>query len=172
MLENLYAVVPVGENQMISEKGVKAIKAFEGYSPLEYTCVAGKRTIGFGHILKPDESYVCGVSEKQAEELLIQDLSTAETVVDMSVKVPLEEYQRDALVSFVFNIGSYAFQRSTLLKELNAGNYEQVPKQLMRWSYVNGKPCYGLFRRRQSEAAMFENKKERKRSFFMKGNKR
>ncbi|MBO4521155.1 MAG: lysozyme [Alphaproteobacteria bacterium] len=151
---------------MISEKGLKAIKTFEGYSPLEYTCVAGKRTIGFGHVLKPNESYVCGVSEEQAEELLIQDLKTVETAVDMLVKVPLKEYQRDALVSFAYNIGAYAFQRSTLLKELNAGNYEQVPKQLMRWIYVNGKPCYGLSRRRQAEAALFENKRERKRSFF------
>ena len=100
---------------MISQKGVEAIKAFEGFSPLEYTCVAGKRTIGYGHLLKPDEFYVCGVSEKRAEELLIQDLNTVEAAVDTLVKVPLEEYQRDVLVSFVFNIGVYAFQRSTLL---------------------------------------------------------
>ena len=157
---------------MISEKGIKAIKLFEGYSPLEYTCVAGKRTIGYGHVLKPDENYVCGVSEKQAEELLIQDLSIAEAAVDLLVDVPLKEHQRDALVSFAFNIGTYAFQRSTLLKELNAGNYEQVPKQLLRWIYVNGKPCYGLLRRRQTEAAMFENKTGRKRPFFYERNKK
>ena len=151
---------------MISEKGVEKIKAFEGFSPLEYTCVAGKRTIGYGHILKPDEFYVCGVSEKQAEALLVQDLNQAEEVIDALVKVPLKTHQRDALVSFVFNIGGYAFQRSTLLKELNLGNYDQVPKQLLRWIYVNGKPCGGLVRRRQTEAAMFENKRERKRFFF------
>lgn len=157
---------------MISQKGMEAIKAFEGFSPLEYTCVAGKRTIGYGHVLKPDESYVCGVSEKQAEELLMRDLGLVEAAIDSVVKVPLEEYQRDALVSFAFNIGVYAFQRSTLLKELNVGNYEQVPKQLLRWIYVNGKPCYGLSQRRQAEAAMFENKTGRKRSFFYERNKK
>ena len=157
---------------MISEKGIKAIKTFEGYSPLEYTCVAGKRTIGYGHVLKPDEVYVCGVSEQQAEKLLMQDLCMTEAAVDLLVDVPLKEYQRDALVSFAFNIGTYAFQRSTLLKELNAGNYEQVPKQLMRWIYTNGKPCYGLVRRRQAEAAMFENKTGRKCSFFYERNKK
>lgn len=151
---------------MISEKGVALIKAFEGFSPLEYTCVAGKRTIGYGHVLKPDEHYVCGVSEKQAERLLFQDIKSFESAVDDSVKVPLEEYQRDALVCFAFNVGSYAFQHSTLLKELNAGNYDQVPKQLLRWVYVNGKPCCGLSRRRHSEAEMFENKTGRKRPFF------
>ena len=170
--QNLSAFIPAGENEMISQKGVEAIKAFEGFSPLEYTCVAGKRTIGYGHVLKPDESYVCGLNEKKAEKLLAEDLSAVEAAVDLSVKVPLEEYQRDALVSFAFNIGVYAFQRSTLLKELNAGNYEKVPKQLLRWVYVNGKPCFGLFRRRQAEAAMFENKTGRKRSFFYEGNKK
>lgn len=152
---------------MISEKGVEAIKAFEGFSPLEYTCVAGKRTIGYGHLLRPDESYVCGLSEKQAVELLIQDLANVENVVDSSVAVPLREYQRDALVSFAFNIGVYAFKRSTLLKVLNAGEYERVPVEMLRWIYVNGKPCHGLVRRRHAEAALFENAKERKRSLFL-----
>ena len=157
---------------MISSKGVESIKSFEGFSPLEYTCVAGKRTIGYGHVLKPDESYVCGVSEKQAEDLLTRDLSVIEAAVDSAVKVPLKEYQRDALVSFAFNIGVYAFQRSTLLKELNTGNYDKVPQQLLRWVYVNGKPCCGLLRRRQAESAMFENKTGRKRPFFYERNKK
>ena len=151
---------------MISQKGVEAIKAFEGFSPLEYNCVAGKRTIGYGHVLNPGESYVCGLSETKAEEILLRDLNAVETAVDAAVHSPLEECQRDALVSFAFNIGVYAFQRSTLLKELNAGNYGQVPKQMLRWIYVDGKPCEGLLRRRQAEAAMFENKTGRKRSFF------
>ena len=75
---------------MISEEGVEAVKKFEGFSPLEYTCVAGKRTIGYGHVLKPDESYVCGLNEKQAEELLTQDLIVIEEAVDTLVKVPLK----------------------------------------------------------------------------------
>lgn len=157
---------------MISSKGMEAIKAFEGFSPLEYTCVAGKRTIGYGHVLNPDENYVCGLSEKEAEEQLGRDLSVIEAVIDTVVKVPLEEYQRDALVSFAFNIGLYAFQRSTLLKVLNAGNYDQVPKQMLRWVYVNGKPCYGLLRRRQAEVAIFENKTGRKRPFFYERDKK
>ncbi len=157
---------------MISEKGVESLKAFEGFSPLEYTCVAGKRTIGYGHILKPDENYICGVSEKLAEKLLERDLSVIEAVVDASVKVPLKEYQRDALVCFAFNIGGYAFRHSTLLKELNAGYYEKVPKQLLRWVYVNGRPCYGLLQRRQAEAAMFENKRGRIPPFSCERNKK
>ena len=152
---------------MISEKGIEFIKGFEGFAPLEYTCVAGKRTIGYGHVLGPEEKYVCGVCEREAEKLLKHDLSIAEQAVDNLVDVPLSENQKDALVSFIFNIGVRAFSKSTLLKKLNEGKYEQVPKQLQRWIYVNGRPCGGLIRRRRAEAALFTKSAGRKRPVFL-----
>lgn len=152
---------------MISKKGVELIKSFEGFAPLEYTCVAGKRTIGYGHVLGPEEKYVCGVCEREAEQLLKQDLDIAEKAVEKLVEVPLSDCQKDALVSFVFNVGIRAFQKSTLLKELNAGRYDRVPRQLQRWIYVNGRPCGGLIRRRQAEAALFAKPAGRKRPVFL-----
>ena len=152
---------------MISEKGVKLIKSFEGLAPLEYTCVAGKRTIGYGHVLEPEEKYPCGVCERKAEELLKQDLDIAEKAVEKLVDVPLSEYQKDALVSFVFNVGIRAFEKSTLLKELNEYRYDRVPRQLQRWIYVNGRPCGGLIRRRKAEAALFTKSAGRKRPVFL-----
>lgn len=152
---------------MISKKGIELIKSFEGFAPLEYTCVAGKRTIGYGHVLKPEEKYVCGVCEKEADSLLKQDLAFAEKAVDTLVDVPLSDYQKDALVSFVFNVGCRAFKKSTLLKELNEGRYEQVPKQMQRWIYVNGRPCGGLIRRRQAEAALFKKSTGQKSPVFL-----
>ena len=144
---------------MISKNGFEIIKKLEGYSALEYNSVSGKRTIGYGHRLNPDERYICGLSEKKAEEILRRDLDLFETSLEASVKVPLREWQRDALLSFIFDIGVYAFQRSTVLKELNDGNYNEVPSQMLRWVYVDGRFCSGLMRRRQTEAALFENKK-------------
>lgn len=152
---------------MISKKGMDLIKTFEGFSALEYTCVAGKRTIGYGHVLAPGEKYVCGLSEQKAEYLLKQDLDLMEKALNRLVKVPLAAHQKEALLSFIFNVGIRAFQKSTLLKELNEGNYDQVPKQLQRWIYVNGKPCNGLIRRRKAEADLFEKRAERKRSVFL-----
>ena len=149
---------------MISPKAIEIIKELEGFSALEYTCVAGNRTIGYGHVIKPGESFVCGLSEKKAEELLLSDLNYFETALNDLVKVPLEQYQKDALLSFIFNIGVYAFGHSTLLKELNAGCYDQVSVQMRRWVYVNGKFCSGLMRRRQTEIAIFENKKRKKKA--------
>lgn len=150
---------------MISEEGLALIKKYEGFAPLEYTCVAGKRTIGYGHCMKAGEVYPAGVSEAFAEELLLKDLKTAERAVDGAVRVPLSECQRDALVSFVFNVGAGNFKRSLLLRLLNEGGYEEVPDQLMRWIYADGSICAGLMRRRKAEAGLFssENKKTRRK---------
>lgn len=152
---------------MISKKCVELIKSFEGFVPLEYTCVAGKRTIGYGHVLAPEEKYVCGLCEREAEKLLRKDLDIAEKAVDKLVEVPLLEHQKDALVSFVFNVGIGTFKKSTLLKELNAGRYDRIPQQLSRWIYVNGRPCAGLMRRRRAEAALFVKPAGRKRPVFL-----
>lgn len=144
---------------MISKNGIEMVKRLEGFSPLEYTCVAGCRTIGYGHVLKLDEEYVGGVGENEAEKMLLRDLQTAENAVDALVAVPLTPCQKDALVSFVFNIGVRAFSKSTLLRLLNEGEYARVPEQMNRWVFVNGRPCFGLARRRKTEAAMFVKRK-------------
>ena len=139
---------------MISEKCLDLIKKYEGFSPLEYICAAGRRTIGYGHCLEAGEEYPAGISEKFAEELLAKDLKSAEKAV-----------QREALVSFAFNVGAGNFKRSLLLRLLNEGGYDEVPDQLMRWIYANGSICAGLMRRRKAEAELFasEDKKRRRK---------
>ena len=71
------------------------------------------------------------------------------------VTVPLEQHQFDALVAWVFNLGSGNLQSSTLLKMLNAGDYHAVPNQIRRWNKANGEVLDGLVRRREAEAKMF-----------------
>ena len=71
------------------------------------------------------------------------------------VKVPLNQNQFDALVSFVFNVGNNAFRDSTLVKVLNAGHFDQVPTQLRRWIRDNGKIVKGLINRREKEIALW-----------------
>ena len=45
-----------------------------------------------------------------------------------------------------------------MLKVLNAGQYEEVPAQMMRWNKAGGKVLEGLTRRRQAEANLFMGK--------------
>jgi lysozyme len=70
------------------------------------------------------------------------------------VKVPLHQYEYDAYLSLTYNIGEGAFCRSTLVRKLNAGDYEGACKQILRWNNFQGRPLRGLTIRREKEYAM------------------
>jgi lysozyme len=137
-----------------NRKGIELIKKFEGFSAKPYICPGNKRTIGFGHVIKPTENFVI-LSEKQAEALLIQDLRIAEEAITRLVTTRLNENQFSALASFVFNLGQGNFSRSTLLRRLNENQMLDVPQELMRWTFASGKRLIGLMRRRVAEAQLF-----------------
>lgn len=111
---------------------------------------SGVWTIGCGHT-GPDVAPGQVITKQQALDLLAKDLESVEYCVNENVHVPLSQDQYDALVSFTFNVGTGAFARSTLLKRLNAGDYEGVPQELVRWEYARGKQSAGLVNRRASE---------------------
>lgn len=152
----------------ISENGINKIVEWEGFKNHVYKDSAGLPTIGVGHLLTKDElasgkisilgrqvKYRAGLSDEDVKSLLKQDITTREKVVSSLVKVSLSQNQFDALVSFVFNVGSMAFQNSTLLKVLNAGRYNDVPAQLMRWVYAGGEKIAGLVNRRSNEVKLW-----------------
>lgn len=110
-------------------------------------------TIGYGHTkdVKKGDS----ISEAEAESLLYEDLQWAEAAVNRLVTVGINQNQFDALVSFVFNIGESQFKNSTLLRKLNAGDYEGAANEFPRWNKQKGKVLRGLVRRRASEMELF-----------------
>jgi len=135
------------------------IKHFEGLFFDAYICPGGVWTIGYGHTgLRHNDGTVKRgrkVTLSEAEKLLKHDLRYFERAVDRLVKVPLNENQFGALVSFTFNVGEGALGRSTLLKKLNAGDYAGAAKQFARWNRGGGRVLRGLTRRRAAEAALF-----------------
>jgi len=110
-------------------------------------------TIGLGHTQGVYEGMTCTV--EQAQAWFMQDMAWAESAVLGSVMVPLNQNQFDALVSFTENEGATAFEESTLLRLLNAGNYGAASAQFSRWVYQSGQILPGLVTRRQQEAALF-----------------
>tara|TARA_R110002050_G_scaffold24250_3_gene64930 strand:+ start:288 stop:731 length:444 start_codon:yes stop_codon:yes gene_type:complete len=140
----------------ISNEGLSLIKKFEGCELNSYKCAAGVPTIGYGstHGIEMGMS----ISRARAEELLLEDIAKFEDHVNNNVKVPLNQNQFDAMVSWTFNLGGGNLKSSTLLKVLNGSDYTDVPNQIKRWNKANGKVLEGLIRRREAEALLFEGK--------------
>lgn len=119
--------------------------------------VRGTLTIGWGHTGTVRRGMT--ISQQDADFLLAQDLGWARKAVEHWVKVPLNDNQFGSLVSFVFNVGEAAFASSTLLRVLNEGDYNAVPRQMARWdkTTINGKKVQsdGLIRRRAAEIELW-----------------
>ena len=140
----------------INQDGLDIIKHHEGFSAKVYICPAGHPTIGYGHLILSHEDFGDGITKSQAEELLKQDVQIAERAVLRLITVPLTDGQFNALVSFTFNLGGGALQRSTLRRVVNRGDHEDVPQQFMRWVWANGRKLNGLIKRRADEAALYK----------------
>ena len=137
-----------------SEYGLELIKDFEGLETKAYQCAAGVWTIGYGHTKDVQEGDEW--SEDHCDHMLEVELEEYEGYINKLVTCPLSQNQFDALVSWVYNLGSANLQASTLLKVLNAEDYSDVPNQIKRWNKAGGKVLEGLIRRREAEAVMFE----------------
>lgn len=148
----------------LSDSGLSAIKSHERLRLQAYPDPGSKDglpvTIGYGSTRRMDgATWQLGdtITEAQALTLLRRDVSEAESAVNRLVKVPLSQSQFDALVSFTFNVGIGAFELSTLLRRLNAGDYDGAAEEFDRWINNDGKPLAGLVRRRRAEREMFES---------------
>lgn len=133
----------------LSDNGAKVLILREGLKLKAYKDTKGIWTVGVGHT-GPEVVEGLVITKEKAHELFQKDVAWAEDAVNL-VKVPLTQNQFDALVSFVFNIGTGAWKRSTMLKMLNAGDYVGAVKQFDRWVIPKE-----ITSRRMSEKAQFQ----------------
>ena len=141
----------------ISKQGLDLICRFEGFSPIIYMCPAGYPTIGYGHLITEanKEQFLDGVDEDEALDLLRQDVAVAERAVLRLIAVPLTQGQFDALVSFTFNLGAGALQRSTLRRKVNRQDHAEVPREFAKWVWAGGKKLNVLVKRRKAESQLY-----------------
>lgn len=162
----------------ISNIGIQLIKHFEslhdgdlikiGLQPK--LCPANIATIGYGHaVLDKNGKFLKGkeglkqllnlwpawetITEVEAEEILVKDLNVFENNIN-SLDLPLLQHEFDALVSFSFNCGFGALQKSTLLKRIKTREGD-IKEAFLMWNKAGGKELKGLTRRREAEAALF-----------------
>ncbi len=146
----------------------KFIASLEGLKLKVYKDQGGKDTIGVGHLITNAERksgsitingvkvpYKNGLTRQQALDLLAEDLKRFKEAVRNTISVELNPCQFATLVSFAFNVGIYAFKKSTLVKLLNKGRYDRVPNELRRWNKVKGKVSQGLVNRREKEIKLW-----------------
>ena len=136
-----------------SKKGLELIKLHEGLKLGAYICPANVWTIGYGHTKSAKQGMV--ITTEKATELLKSDLNTAENCVNKQ-DLPINQNQFDALVSFVFNVGCFAFENSTLLRMIkNNKSKEEIEAQFNRWVNGKGRKLPGLVKRRKEESELY-----------------
>lgn len=144
----------------ISQQGIDLIKEFEGCSLKAYKCPAGVWTIGYGHT--KDVTPYQTITKQQAENLLKYDLVVYEDYVNR-LKLPLNQNQFDALVSFTYNCGG-----GNLVKLVSKRNLTQIGEALLLYNKANGKVLKGLQRRRQAEKDLYFKPVNEKSSYKVK----
>jgi len=136
-----------------SDRMIEMIAGWEGFRGEAYVCPAGVLTIGYGHtkgVKRGDR-----VTRERALELLREDLTVAERAVN-GLAAALRQEQFDALVSFVFNVGTEAFRGSTLRRKvLEDPDDMGIEREFMRWTKAGGVRLEGLARRRRKEAEYY-----------------
>ena len=136
-----------------SSKAYELIRKFEGKSNTAYQDSVGVWTIGYGHTGDVVKGQT--ITDAEVERLLAADVAVAEKVVNAQ-NLTLTQNQFDALVDFVFNLGSGNFQKSTLLKKIKADpNDPTIYDEFLRWVYAGGVKLLGLVRRRTDEAELY-----------------
>lgn len=146
----------------ISQNCLDLIKKWEGLFLNAYIDPVGIPTIGYGTTRYPNGQKVRlgeRISERDAEAYLRYECSEKAREISQLIQVPVNQNQFDALVSFSYNVGTGAFQGSTLLRKLNQGDYQGAANEFSRWvnGVVNGvkQPLPGLVSRRADEKQLF-----------------
>ena len=136
-----------------SIKGIELIKKHEGCRLQAYKCPAGVWTIGYGHTqgVKAGQS----ITQAEADNYLKSDLKTFESFLNRA-GLRLNQNQFDALVSFIFNVGSGAFHGSTLKKKIQANPSDPtIRDEFRKWKNGGGRVLPGLVKRREDEANLY-----------------
>jgi len=154
-----------------SAASIKMVKHHEGVRTRPYRCPALLWTVGVGHVIDPSHAAVkyeersslpipAGwdrtLTMDEVDDILAQDLARFERGVARLCPASVNHQgQFDALVSFSFNVGLGALQRSSIRMRYNRGDIEGAADAFLMWTKAAGKVLPGLVKRRNDERSMF-----------------
>ena len=139
----------------IPQAAVDLVKKYEGFRAHAYLCPAGYATAGFG--TRKGIKIGMTITREDAEWLLMRDLREVADGLLPLVTVELTDNQWAALISFGYNLGLGAFQRSMLRDMINRGEFAAVPNELLRWCHVGRRVLPGLVARREAEGKLWRS---------------
>jgi lysozyme len=115
-----------------------------------YVDSKGYPTVGFGHKVIPSDHLHVGdtISVERAHELTRKNFSECESAVNRRVRVPLHQYEYDALVSMAYNAGP-GTGIAALVDKVNTADYPSLP------AYIRTYRAHGIEWRRALEARLF-----------------
>jgi RHS repeat-associated protein len=156
-----------GPNPRMSGAGGAAIASHEGFYDKLYEDVGGHCTIGYGHLVnlgpcgaKANAQFGEGITEAEGQKIFAADVARVSNPGLDNVTVTLSQGQIDAVASLTFNIGAGALSRSTVLRELNAGNFGKASVAWLRWNTSSKKYSRGLYNRRIAEMRTFWGRRQ------------
>jgi lysozyme len=140
--------------KQISQNGINVLKSLEGCRLKAYKDESGHWTIGWGYA-GIDVWDGLMITQFEADDLLYKEMALREDAINELVQINLNQNQFDSLCSFVYNVGIQAFADSTMLKLLNAGDYQAAADEFPRWIYSEGIISDILVKRRATERNLF-----------------
>jgi lysozyme len=144
----------------VNKAGRDLMKRFEGCKLKAYKCPANLWTISWGLTFYPDGTKVKEgdvITQQQAEDYFNAIVDDFAKKVDALIKSNVTDNNFSALVSFAYNVGMGNFQRSTLLRKVNANPKDKtILAEFKKWTRANGEVLKGLVRRRDAEAKLYE----------------
>ena len=143
----------------VNQATLNLIKEFEGCKLTAYQDIVGIWTIGYGTTAAAGLGIVPAkgmtITQERAEDLLRQGVEKFAATVDAMITAKVNANQFGASVSLAYNIGPNAYAKSTVLRELNAGNYDKAAAAFQMWNKAGGEVVKGLVRRREAERQLF-----------------
>tara|TARA_R110001592_G_scaffold104597_2_gene294247 strand:+ start:6234 stop:9425 length:3192 start_codon:yes stop_codon:yes gene_type:complete len=150
---------------IVSAAGINEIKRSEAFRANSYYDSVGVLTIGYGTTeMSFNDPYEWDdliydeqpITEAKATALLRMHIrDNVQGFIYNKIKVDLTQNEFDALVSFIYNVGSGNFNNSTLVKKLNQSDYDGAADEFLRWDKAGGEVLAGLTKRREQERELF-----------------
>ncbi|MBC6111179.1 lysozyme [Pedobacter fastidiosus] len=145
----------------LDKNGLEFIQNEEGLRLKAYKCPAGVWTIGWGNTYNLNNTPVKEgqvITKDEAVSLFENKIKLYESAVNKNVKVTLTQNAFNALVSFCYNVGMFAFASSTLLKKVNSkASLPEIFIEFKKWVHAGKVIIDVLVNRRKREIELYKS---------------